>query len=363
MKYSQKKTIHLFEPFSDKQEVDQVSKIIKNNFWASGSGVGLVSKFENKFRDFIGSKNIVAVNNGTSALQLSLNILDVSKKEVLIPSLTFVSTAHAAVTNNAKPKFVDIDESTLCIDMDDLEKKITKNSKVIIPVHFGGYPCDLKKLKKIKHDYNLNIVEDAAHACGATFDNKKIGSHNEITCFSFHPVKNLAMPTGGAIAINNNQQYKLLKSLRWCGITNRNGSDYDVDKLGWNFYMNEISAGVGLVQLKRLDKLNNKRKQIAKIYNSKINLDHKMPFSKDCSYHLYWIRVKNRTTFMKKMLENGIETGIHYKPVHKMTYYKNSTKLETCDRIWTELVSIPMHPNLSEIQVEKIIDNINTLAK
>jgi dTDP-4-amino-4,6-dideoxygalactose transaminase len=363
MKYSQKKIIHLFEPFSDEQEAEQVSKIIKNNFWASGSGVGLVSKFENKFRDFIGSKNVVAVNNGTSALQLSLNILDVSKKEVLIPSLTFVSTAHAAVTNNAKPKFVDIDESTLCIDMDDLEKKITKNSKVIIPVHFGGYPCDLKKLKKIKHDYNLNIVEDAAHACGATFDNKKIGSHNEITCFSFHPVKNLAMPTGGAIAINNNQQHKLLKSLRWCGITNRNGSDYDVDKLGWNFYMNEISAGVGLVQLKRLDKLNNKRKQIAKIYHSKINLDHKMPFSKDCSYHLYWIRVKNRTTFMKKMFEHGIETGIHYKPVHKMTYYKNSTKLETCDRIWTELVSIPMHPNLSEIQVEKIIDTVNTLAK
>ena len=126
MKYSQKKIIHLFEPFSDEQEAEQVSKIIKNNFWASGSGVGLVSKFENKFRDFIGSKNVVAVNNGTSALQLSLNILDVSKKEVLIPSLTFVSTAHAAVTNNAKPKFVDIDESTLCIDMDDLEKKNNK---------------------------------------------------------------------------------------------------------------------------------------------------------------------------------------------------------------------------------------------
>jgi dTDP-4-amino-4,6-dideoxygalactose transaminase len=363
LKKSTKKFIHLFEPFSDKQEIEQVSKIIKNNFWASGSGNGLVSKFENLFRSFIGSKKMIAVNNGTSALQLSLNILDVSKKEILVPSLTFVSTAHAAVTNNATPKFVDVDESTLCIDLEDLEKKITKNSKVIIPVHFGGYPCDLRKLNKIKRDYNLHIVEDAAHACGTTFNNKKIGSHNELVCFSFHPVKNLAMPTGGAIAINDNgNQYDLLKSLRWCGITDRQGSEYDVDKLGWNFYMNEISAGMGLVQLKRLNKLNKKRKQIAKLYHSKINLDNKMPYSNDCSYHLYWIRVKNRTTFMKKMFENGIETGIHYKPVHKMTYYKNSTKLETCDRIWQELVSIPMHPNLSENQVEKIINTINSFV-
>lgn len=362
MTKSQKKIIHLFEPFSDKLEIKQTSKIIKSNFWASGSGTGYVAKFENAFQKFIGSKHVVAVNSGTSAMHLSLNILNVTRKEILIPSLTFVSTAHAAVTNNAIPKFVDIDETTLCIDIDDLERKITKNSKVIMPVHFGGYPCDLSKLSKIKKDYNLNIVEDAAHACGTTFNNKKIGSHNEIVCFSFHPVKNLAMPTGGAIAVNNNK-HELLKSLRWCGITNRHGSEYNVDKLGWNFYMNEISAGIGLIQLKRLNKLNQKRKEIAKIYHLKINVEHKMPFSKDCSYHLYWIRVKNRTQFMKKLFEKGIETGIHYKPLHKMTYYKNTKKLETCDRIWKELVSIPMHPNLSESDVEKIIDNINSYAK
>ena len=356
------KIIHLFEPYLDKTEIEQTSKILKSKFWASGSGTGYVAKFENSFQKFIGSKHVVSVNNGTSALHLALNILNVSKKEILVPSLTFVSTAHAAVTNNAIPKFIDIDETTLCIDIDDLERKITKNSKVIIPVHFGGYPCDLSKLSKIKNDYNLNIVEDAAHACGSTFNNKKIGSHNEIVCFSFHPVKNLAMPTGGAIAVNNNKASHL-KSLRWCGITNRHGSDYDVDKLGWNFYMNEISAGIGLVQLKRLNKLNKKRKEIARIYNSKINLEHKMPFSNDCCYHLYWIRVKNRSQFMKKMFDNGIETGIHYKPVHKMSYYKNSNKLETCERIWKELVSIPMHPNLSDSDIEKIIDYTNLLAK
>ena len=189
LKKSLKKIIHLFEPFSNKDEIEQTTKIIKNNFWASGSGVGFVSKFEDKFSEFIGSKTVVAVNSGSAALHLSLNVLDVTKKEVLLPSLTFVSTAHAAVTNGAVPKFVDVDESTLCIDLDDLEKKITKNTKVIIPVHFGGYPCDLKKLNKIKKDYNLHIVEDAAHACGSTFNNKQIGSHSELVCFSFHPVK------------------------------------------------------------------------------------------------------------------------------------------------------------------------------
>ena len=361
MKNKKQKLIHLFEPYHDKQEINQISQIIKSKFWASGSGSGYVSKFEETFCDYLNAKNVVAVNSGTAALQLSLNALNVSQSEVLIPTMTFVSTAHAAVTNNAIPKFVDVDESTLCIDLDDLEKKITKKTKVIIPVHFGGYPCDLSKLNKLKNDYGLHIVEDAAHACGATYNKKKIGSHSEFVCFSFHPVKNLAMPTGGAISINAKTTADF-KSLRWCGITNRKGSYYDVDKLGWNFYMNEISAGIGLIQLKRLDKQNKRRKQIAKKYCEKINLDKKMPFSNDCSYHLYWIRVKNRDSFMKKMLLNGIETGIHYKPVHHMSFYKNSDKLKTCDNIWKELVTLPLHLNLSEYEIEKIISSVNQYA-
>ncbi len=364
MKRLQKKQISLFEPYVSKEEVIEVSKVIKGKFWASGSGTGKVKEFEEKFSKFVGCKNSVAVNSGTAALHLALGSCNVEKTEVLVPSITFVSSAHAAIYNNAKPKFVDVDESTLCIDIDDLEKKISQKTSVIIPVHMGGYPCDLRKIQKLAKDYKIKIVEDAAHACGTTYQGKKIGSHSDLVCFSFHPVKNLAMPTGGLIALNSNvKNLNWFKSKRWCGISNRKGVSYDVDSLGWNFYMNEVSAAIGLVQLKNLEKLNKRRLMIAKKYSKLINLDKKMPFSKDCNYNLYWIRVKNRKEFMKNMKDNGIETGIHYKPVHMMKFYSDSPKLKNCEKVFEELVSIPMHPNLSNDNVEKITYNVNLLSK
>jgi len=359
-----KKQLKLFEPYVGKEEVEEISKVIKGKFWASGSGVGKVKEFENAFSKFVGCKDSVAVNSGTAALHLALESLNVEKTEVLVPSITFVSSAHAAVYNKAKPKFVDVDESTLCIDVEDLERKISKKTSVIIPVHMGGYTCNLEKIQKLAKDYKIKVVEDAAHACGATYQGRRIGSHSDMVCFSFHPVKNLAMPTGGLIALNSSlRNVNSLKSKRWCGISNRKGTSYDVDSLGWNFYMNEISAAIGLVQLKRLEKLNKRRVEIAKKYHNCLNIEKKMPFSKNCSYHLYWIRVKNREKFMKNMFDDGIETGIHYKPVHMMKFYSSSTKLKNSEKIFKEIVSIPMHPNLSNEDVERIILTINKFIK
>lgn len=356
--------ISLFEPYFRKEELSAVSDAIKSSFWASGAGIGKVSEFEKNFARYVGCRQVIAVNSGTAALHLALAAIGISKKMVLVPSLTFVSTAHAVIYNDAKPKFVDVDPSTLCIDISDLEDKITENVVAIMPVHFGGYPCNIEKLDKIRRKHGIHIVEDAAHACGAKYNGKKIGTHSDLVCFSFHPVKNLAMPTGGAIAINSpSTDTSLLKSLRWCGITDRKGSMYNVNKLGWNFYMNEISAAIGLVQLKRLDKMNRVRREIAKRYHSEIKVVYKMPFSQNCSYHLYWIRVKNRNEFMKNMSRKGIETGIHYKPIHLMKYYSGSPQLKNSERIWEELVSIPMHANLSADDVERVIQTVNSLSK
>ena len=185
-------------------------------------------------------------------------------------------------------------------------------------------PTDVKRIKKFSSS-NTMIIEDAAHACGSELNGKKIGSHSDLVCFSFHPVKNLAMPTGGLISINNRNYKKMvdeLKSKRWCGISNRKYTGYDVDKIGWNFYMNEFSAAIGLAQLEKIQKMNNKRKNIAKIYDKELNVSRKIPFTKTCVYHLYWICVNDRQFFRKKLLEKGIETGIHYKPIHQMSFYK-----------------------------------------
>ena len=355
--------IRLFSPTFDNLEIEKIIQTIKSGFWASGAGIKNESKFENNFKKYTNAKECISVDSGTAALHLALNVTDIYKKEVLVPSLTFASTVHAIKYNGGIPVFVDVDQDTLCIDSVDLENKITSKSKVILPVHFGGYPCDMDSLKKISKKNSLIMIEDAAHACGSKYKGKKIGSLSDFTCFSFHPVKNLSMPKGGAITINkrNKSLKNKLNSLRWCGISNRKKSSYDITELGFNYYMDEISASIGIEQLKKIEKLNKKRFDIAKRYQKEIKISEKIPLNKECSYHLYWILVKNRKKFMDKMYSAGIETGIHYKPVHKMSFYKNKINLPITEKIEGEIVSIPIHPNLKNSEIDKIIKLTNFL--
>ena len=360
-----KKKIKLFDPSIGQEEQEKISAVLKSRFWASGSGTGNVLKFENEFKKYVGSNNCIAVNSGTSALNLALSLIDIKNKEVILPSLSFVSTAHAVIINGGIPVFADIEPETMCIDPNEIQKLITTKTTAILPVHFGGFPCNLKNIENIAEKHNLIIIEDAAHAAGATYNKKKIGSHGTAVCFSFHPVKNLAMPTGGLISINhkNHKQFrKMLLGRRWCGITDRRGSEYDVKELGWNYYMNEFSAVIGLTQLKKLDRLNNVRKNIAKSYDNGIDVEHKILFDKRCSYHIYWICVKNRNKFRKNLDDIGIETGTHYKPIHKMSFYKKSNKILNTEKAGKEIVTIPIHPNLTQSQIDYIIKSVNKFS-
>ena len=358
------KKIKLFDPAIDEREIKKAVKTLMSGFWASGAGGGQVQEFEKNFKKFINSKSCVSVNSGTAALHLAAALCDIKGKEVILPSLSFVSTAHAIMYNGGIPVFVDVNPHTLCIDPEEIKKKISKKTRCIMPVHFGGMPADIKKIQKLSNS-NIMIIEDAAHACGSEFNGKKIGSHGDFVCFSFHPVKNLAMPTGGLISINNHNYKKItedLKSKRWCGISNRKYADYDVDKIGWNFYMNELSAAIGLVQLQKIKKMNNKRKSIAKIYDKELNVSKKIPFTSTCVYHLYWICVRDRNFFRKKLLEKGIETGTHYKPIHQMSLYKKSVKLPLTEKIAKEIVTIPIHPNLTGSQIDNIVKTVNRFS-
>jgi perosamine synthetase len=358
--------IKLFDPVIDHHEEETIQKVLKSKKWASGSGIGFVEKFEKGFKKYVDAKECVAVNSGTSALNLAMSTIDIKNKEVIVPSFTFVSTIHSIVINGGKPVFADIDPDTLCIDHKKIDKLISKKTKACLVVHFGGMSCNLKELKNITKKNELVLVEDSAHAVGTKFQNKKIGAHSDLVCFSFHPVKNLAMPNGGLISINHKNHKKIREELlakRWCGITNRKGVNYDVKELGWNYYMNDFSAAIGLEQLKKIDKLNLIRKKIANRYNNEINIKEKMPFSNDCSYHLYWILVKNRDSFRKKMTESNIETGIHYRPAHTLSMYKTKKKLPITETVGNSIVTIPIHPNLSEKDVKRIVFCINKFTK
>ena len=361
-KLKKNKKIKLFDPIIDKSEEKEIIKILKSGNWASGAGGGKVLEFENKFCNYVGSNQCVAVNSGTAALNLSLSLLDIKNKEVILPSLSFVSTAHAIILNGGIPKFVDINPKTLCIDPEKIKVAISKKTIAILPVHFAGMPCDLDQILEICKKNDIHLIEDAAHATGSNYKRKKIGKHGMAVCFSFHPVKNLAMPTGGLIAINHKksaQFKKILNEKRWCGITNRIGSNYDVKELGWNYYMNELSAGIGLLQLKKLDKNNKIRRKIAKRYFQELNLDKKMPFDKNSSYHFYWILSNNRKKLISKLQKNGIETGTHYKPIHQMSMYKIKQKLHVTENVGKKIISLPTHPNLSQNEITRIISVIN----
>lgn len=356
------KKIKLFDPFVSKNEEKLLLKALRSKNWASGAGSTFVNLFEQKFQEYVGAKSCVAVNSGTAALHLALSTANIAKKEVIIPSLTFVSTAHAVLYNGGKVIFADVDPNTLCIDIESVQKKINKRTAVILPVHFAGMPANLDMLRIITKENKMLLIDDAAHAAGSNLNGKKIGSLGDLTCFSFHPVKNLAMPTGGLITLNDkyfNQTKKTLLSRRWCGITDRKGVNYDVKELGWNFYMNEFAAAIGLTQLSVLEKLNKKRLQVATKYSKKLNLDRKMPLNKNCVYHFYWILVKNRNELRKKLTKIGIETGIHYKPVHKMSMYTNNVKLPVTEELSQQIVTLPTHQSLSDDDVDKIIESIN----
>ena len=358
------KKIKLFDPSIGKDEKQKISQVLESKFWASGSGTGNVSKFENQFKKYLGSDDCIAVNSGTAALNLALSLFNIKNKEIILPSLSFISTAHSIVINGGKPIFVDVDPKTLCIDPNAIRKLINKKTFGILPVHFAGLPCEMDEIMDICKQHSLILFEDASHAAGSSYKNKKIGKHGAAVCFSFHPVKNLAMPTGGLISINHHSHKKfrkILESRRWCGITNRKDVDYDVQEIGWNYYMNEFSAAIGLAQLKKLDKLNRIRQNICKLYHKKINTEQKMPISSDSSYHFYWILVKNQKTFREKMSKYGIETGTHYKPIHQMSMYRQTRKLPITEKIGKTIITLPTSPNLKKSQIEFIIESINRL--
>ncbi len=359
------KKIKLFDPFIDDNEENAIKKVLHSHFWASGAGIGKVLEFEDKFRKYTKATKCISVNSGTAALHLALSLFNIKNKEVILPSLSFVSTAHAVIYNGGIPIFVDVKPETLCIVPETIKKSITKKTALILPVHFGGMSCDLDEIIELGQKFNLKIIEDAAHAAGTSYKNKKIGSHGNAVCFSFHPAKNLAMPSGGAITLNDENERtfnETLKSRRWMGISNRKGSKYNVTDIGWNYYLNEFSAAIGIEQLKKLDKTNSKRKEIAKKYSNELHAEQKMLFSKECSYHIFWIIVKDRDKFIKKMQQNHIEIGIHYLPIHKMKFYNSKLKLPVTEKITRNIVSLPIHPNLTDNDIDKIIKLTNKFS-
>lgn len=322
-------------------------------------------KFEEEFSKYVGTKYSIGVNSGSDALYLAIKALGISSgDEVITVSHTFVSTVDAIVRNSAKPVFVDIDPETYTMDVNQIEDKITERTRAIIPVHLYGHPADMDAITAIAKKYKLFVIEDACQAHGAEYKGKKVGGIGDIGCFSFYPSKNLgAYGNGGIIVTNNEELAKKLSMLRNYGQSQK----YYYDFMGINSRLDEIQAAVLRVKLKYLDEWNEKRRNIAKLYNELLkNSNIILPIEKDYAkhvYHLYVIRSKNRNELQQYLSQNGIQTQIHYPlPVHKQKSYLDlgfRAHLPVTEKICNEILSLPMHPWLTEEEVEKIALLVN----
>jgi perosamine synthetase len=367
------RSIPVFRPYHGEEEIEAVAEVLRSGWWGQGPKT---AEFERRFAEFVGAPLAVSVNSATAALHLALLIAGVEGGEVITSSLTFVSTNHAILYNNATPVFADVEMDTLNLDPDDIERKITPKTRAILPVHYGGHPADMERILAIAAAHNLMVVEDAAHAAGSLYKGQPVGNLSPLTCFSFHPVKNLATGDGGMITLANPEWDARLRRLRWVGINKdtwvrSRGKDasqysweYDVEEIGFKCHSNDINSAIALVQLARLPQTNARRREICTLYNEglrdldwlQLPVEHPDVHS---ARHNYVVRCDRRDDLAAWLREHGVATGMHYIPnhLHKM-YRPYATPLPVVEREWVRLLTLPLFPALTDDDVAYIIDTI-----
>lgn len=364
--------IPVFKPSFGDEELE----VLREPFKTGWIGLGPKTKeFEVAFARYIGTDHALGMNSCTAALHLALKVMGVEGREVITTPMTFVSTNHAILYNGGIPVFCDIEEDTLNIDAANIEQLVTKRTAAIIVVHYGGHACDMDKILGIAKKHDLKVVEDCAHACGGEYKSRKLGSLGDISCFSFHAVKNLATGEGGMVNTDDAEAAGRIKKLRWMGIsadtfsreekdTKKYSWHYEVEELGFKCHMHDITASLGLVQLKKLDKMNKRRKEITERYNRGLKKLGwlKTPVVKDYakpSYHNYVIKTVYRDRLNDYLKSEGISTGVHYVPNHHYKMYRKfNAKVPVCDEVWKTILTLPLYPDLSDSQADMIIDQI-----
>lgn len=330
-----------------------------------------VNEFEEELKKYLNTdREVIAVNTGTSALHIALDAIGISEgDEVILPSFTFVATAQAISECGGTPVFCEVDENTMLIDIEDVKSKITSKTKAIIPVHYSGAPCDMNALMEIKKKYNIRIIEDAAHAIGTEYESKKIGSFGDITCFSFDSIKVMTCGEGGAVVTNDVETAEIIRKKRLLGIDRKSMHTkdwkkrswiYDVPLSGHRYHMSNINGAIGIAQIKKLDKFIEKRRMLCDLYNKELNgvKGIKLPvcdFSTMAPF-MYVIKVENdkRDALKTHLMNNEIESGISYIPCHHFTYYNNNENMPVTDKIFKEVLCLPMHFDLTENDIKEV---------
>jgi perosamine synthetase len=369
--------IPLFKMYWDQQDVAAVTKVIKRgSYWTMGPEI---QQLEDSIARFIGKKYGVSFNSGTSALHANLLAYDIKHNdEVIVPSFTFIATANVVALTGAKPVFTDIEEQSYALNPEDVNKKITKKTKAIIPIHYGGGPCKhIKALRELAEDHNLKLIEDAAESLGAKIHNKPVGSFGDAAVFSFCQNKVITAGEGGIVVTNSKNITEKLKLIRSHGrIEGRDGyfsttQELDYIQAGYNTRMPSINAALVLSQFKKFNKIIQMRREKASYFTEKLSKIKKIrtPAESKGEHHVYQLYTielpdkKTRNNLQQRLTKAGVMTKVYFEPVHLKTYYAKEFNYKKDDLPITEeiaekVLTLPLYPSLTKKEMDYIISVI-----
>ncbi len=361
----------------DARDSRRVLKVLRSKWWSMGP---VVQEFEAAFAAYLGVTHAFAVTNGTAALHLAALALGLKHgDEVIVPSLTFVATASAMVYTGATPVFADIAGlHDLTLSPEDTASKISSKTRAIAVMHYGGFPADLGRLMALAKDRGLAVIEDAAHAPGAMWKRRKVGTIGDVGCFSFYSNKNLPTGEGGMIVTNRDDLAEKIGALRSHALTAQTwerhqtgAASYDVTELGYNYRMDELRAALGLSQLAKLSRLNRQRHRVAGLYVDRLRdlPGLQLPFldqQEGSAHHLFPVLLgatMNREAFKAYLMAQGIQTSQHYPPVHLLSYYRKRFggrvgQLPLTEAVGRREVTLPLYPGMSEQDVDYVVEHV-----
>lgn len=363
--------INLHSTTITQQGIDNVLETLKTTHVSAGKKAHL---FETLLNEKYGFPNPITVNSGTVTMRLSLIAAAVGPgDEVILPAQTFIATGHVILQCGAKPVFADINRFDGNISVESIKQKITDKTKAIIPVHWGGYPCDLDEINQIAKERGISVIEDAAHAIGSKYKGQWIGNISDFTSFSFQAIKHLTTGDGGLITCKDIEKSKLIKRLRWFDIDRENSEpsilgerEYDATNIGFKYHMNDLAASLGIGNLLSLDEKLSSIKKISEFYNSELKsvngltlMDYKN--DRESSYWLFPMIVEDRINFIKKLKSKGIPTSVIHLGIDKNSIFGGKDTSLVNQRWFDDnQIHIPIHADLSDDDVELIVKTIKT---
>lgn len=358
--------IPINRPQLGEEEKQEVLAVIDENALTSSARDGgkRVRDFESLMRDYLGCRHVIAVNSGTAALHAALLAAGIGPgDEVLLPSFTFVATANAVVASGARPVFVDISKDDYTIDVSDAKKKITRKTKAVIPVHLYGHPCDMGTLGELAGKKSLVVIEDACQSLGSTYRKRQTGTLGEMGCFSLYASKVLTSGEGGAIATDDSRLAEKLKTIRNHGMV----EGYDTRVLGLNLRLPELAAAIAKVQMKKLQAMLAARRKNAQLLSELLKDKIVLPqedASRAFNWYLYTVRFASgaaRDAARDALQKEGIGATVYYDPpVHRTPFYRKlGAKLPATDWCSRHVLSLPVHPGVQELDVQKMASIIN----